>query len=192
MAKKVYSNNLQTPVGLCSLAEEGTKKHIATSRSRLSTTSSPEEMLRLVHELDAHKIKLEMQEQELARTRHELEDSLNMYAELYDFAPVGYLTLGRDSKIQQANLTAAKLLGVDRSRLLGVNFTQFVVPDDYRVIDTLLETVLTRRSPAICEVKLLAGVSQGSRIHPDHFSRKIRIEAAVSDTSHECLSLIHI
>ncbi|MEI7707274.1 MAG: PAS domain S-box protein [Chlorobium sp.] len=186
MAQKVHSNNLQTPVGLCSLAEEGTKKHIATSRSRLSTTSSPEEMLRLVHELEAHKIKLEMQEQELARTRHELEDSINMYAELYDFAPVGYLTLGRDSKIQQANLTAAKLLGVDRSRLLGVKFTQFVVPDDYRVIDTLLETVLTRRSPAICEVKLLAGVSQGSRIHPGHFSRKIRIEAGVSDTSHEC------
>ena len=56
-----------------------------------------------------------MQRDELDRTRIELENSLSMYAALYDFAPVGYLTLGRDSKIQQTNLTATKLLGVDRS-----------------------------------------------------------------------------
>ena len=187
------SSNLQTPVELRFLAEERLKKHPATKRSRLttvvsvlSTSSLPEEMLRLVHELEVHQIELEIQREELARTRLELEESLYMYAELYDFAPSGYLTLGRDSTIQQANLTAAKLLEVDRSCLPGMNFKQFVVPDDYRVIDALLETAFTKRSPGNCEVKLLAAATHGTQIYPDHASRNIRIEAAVSDASHAC------
>jgi len=88
-------------------------------------------LLRLVHELQVHQIELEIQQDELARTRIELEESLGKYTQLYDFAPVGYLTLARDSKILLANLTATKLPGVDRSRLLGMYFKHFVLPDNY-------------------------------------------------------------
>jgi len=85
---------------------------------------------RLVHELQVHQIELEMQNSELQRTRGELETALALYTELYDFAPVGYLTLGVDARIAKINLTGAKMLGVDRSGLRARRFDDFVAPRD--------------------------------------------------------------
>ncbi len=66
---------------------------------------------RLVHELKVHQIELELQNEELKRARDDVEEALARYTDLYEFAPVGYLTLGQDGVIQQANLTGARLLG---------------------------------------------------------------------------------
>ncbi|RPJ10969.1 MAG: histidine kinase, partial [Deltaproteobacteria bacterium] len=63
-----------------------------------------------------------MQNEELRESRAEVEAGLERYTEFYDFAPVGYLTLGRDGAIRQVNLTGARLLGVDRGRLSGRRF----------------------------------------------------------------------
>ena len=68
-----------------------------------------EDLHRLVHELQVHQIELEMQNEELRRSRAEVEAWLERYTELYDFAPVGYLTLGRDGAIRQVNLAGAKI-----------------------------------------------------------------------------------
>ena len=72
---------------------------------------------RLVHELEVHQIELEMQNAELLQARDELEISRNIYAELYDFAPVGYFIFDRHGLIREVNLTGAHLLGIER-RLL--------------------------------------------------------------------------
>ena len=187
MAKK--QNNIKPPASsdLHSLAEERLKnKHLATQFSRLSTTPSPEEMRGLIHELEVHQIELEMQQEELTRTRIELEKSLGKYTDLYDFAPVGYLTLSRDRKILLANLTATKLLGVDPSRLLGMDFKEFILPKDYRAIDTMLETVFSKRVPGNCEVKVLATASQPATTNSDLAIRTFRIDASVSDTQYAC------
>jgi PAS domain-containing protein len=61
---------------------------------------------------------LEMQNEELRGAQVHLETALERYTELYDFAPAGYLTLQPDGTIQQANLAAATMLGIERSRLL--------------------------------------------------------------------------
>ena len=147
---------------------------------------SPAEFQRVVHELSVHQIELEMQQDELVCSRIGLEESLGKYTQLYDFAPVGYLTLGRESKIRQANLTATKLLGVDRSRLLCMHFKQFVLPEDYRIVDALLETVFSKKVPGNCEVRLLASVSQPATDHSDHSLRIVRIDAAISDPFDVC------
>ncbi|MBS1197913.1 MAG: hypothetical protein H6R18_1698 [Proteobacteria bacterium] len=84
---------------------------------------------RLVHELQVHQIELEMQNNELQQSRSELEATLGRYTQLYDAAPVGYLTLTADGLISKINLTGAKLLGVERADLQQRRFASFVVPE---------------------------------------------------------------
>ena len=68
-----------------------------------------------------------MQNEELRRTQKELEASRERYFDLYDLAPVGYLTLSETGQILQANLTAAKLLGLERNALIQMPLTHFIL-----------------------------------------------------------------
>jgi PAS domain S-box-containing protein len=77
-----------------------------------------------------HQIELEMQNEELRRTQAELETSRARYFDLYDLAPVGYVTIGEQGLILEANFTAATLLGVPRGALVKQRLTRFIVPDD--------------------------------------------------------------
>ncbi len=183
----MVKKNPETTNGLRALAEEHLKqKRLSTGVPAQSTLSSPEAMLRLIHELEVHQIELEMQQEELTRTKVEVEAGLARYTELYDFAPVGYLTLGVDSTILQANLTATTLLGVDRSYLLGLPLKQLVLPEEYRVIDHLLETVFTMRTNGYCEVKLLANTFKHPEVNPTLSNRTVRIDAGIGDSENSC------
>jgi len=91
-----------------------------------ATTLSIEEMQHLIHELQVHQIELKTQNEELMKIQRNLEKMHNKYSDLYDFAPVGYLTFGEKSKILEANLTAASLLGIERSALIGKSLTKFI------------------------------------------------------------------
>ena len=79
-------------------------------------------MASLLHELDAHRSELEAQNEELRQAQVALLAARDKYVELYDFAPVGYLTLSGSWEIQDANLTAASLLGIERGKLQGRGF----------------------------------------------------------------------
>lgn len=85
----------------------------------------------LIHELRVHQIELEMQNEELRRTQDALEKSRAHYLELYDFAPVGYLSLNEEGIIVEINLTASKLLGKDRKGIINQRFAKFIA-DDYK------------------------------------------------------------
>src|SRR3990167_10389965 len=78
---------------------------------------SAESAQRLLHELQVHQIELEMQNEALREAREVAESALERFTELYDYAPLGYLTLDRGSVIRQANLAAAGLLGMERGKL---------------------------------------------------------------------------
>jgi PAS domain S-box-containing protein len=117
---------------------------------------SAEEARRLLHELQVHQIELEMQNEELARARAEAEELLRQYTDLYDFAPVGYLTLTRDGTIRQVNLAGASLLGLARGELINRRLGVFVSVESRPAFSVFLEKVFSGGgSKEACEVALL-------------------------------------
>ena len=91
-------------------------------------TANPTEIL--LHELLVHKVELEMQNEELRRAYNELEEARDRYIDLYEFAPVSYITINREGLISETNLTGSTLLGVDRTKLIKRRFSKFVAPQD--------------------------------------------------------------
>ncbi|MDZ4401773.1 PAS domain S-box protein [Prosthecobacter sp.] len=83
---------------------------------------------RTLQELQIHQIELELQNEELKLTKAEVDAGLEKFTDLYDFAPVGYFTLTTDGTIQQVNLTATSMVGVQRSRLVGKRFGLLLAP----------------------------------------------------------------
>ncbi|MBI4969195.1 MAG: PAS domain S-box protein [Rhodospirillales bacterium] len=85
---------------------------------------------KLLHELHVHQIELEMQNEELRHAQAALEESRDRYVDLYDFAPVGYLVLAADGRIETINLAGARLLGSDRKAILRRRFADLVALED--------------------------------------------------------------
>jgi len=143
------------------------------------------ETQRLIHELQVHQIELEMQNAELHQTRCEVESALESYADIYDFTPVGYLTLDRDGNILAANLTAAGLLGIARSRLLGRRFGLFVADDTRQFFSGFLGKVFANRCKETCEVTLATETASTVFVHIEAvaFSSGTECRVAVTDIS---------
>jgi PAS domain S-box-containing protein len=115
---------------------------------------APLEMANLLHELQVHQIELEMQNEELRQARVTLETSQASYADLYDFAPVGYLTLDEDGLILQANLTAALQLGIPRNRLLHCPFPLLAASKDREKLRRHLREVFQSQERQSTEISL--------------------------------------
>jgi len=80
----------------------------------------------------------------LHRSRADLEAVLAEYTSLFELAPVAYLVVGVDGSIRRANSAAARLFGVDASRLFGLRLAAYVVPADVGVFDDVLAAVFGR------------------------------------------------
>ena len=112
----------------------------------------PPETQRLLHELQVHQIELTMQNEELQRARLDVEEGLSRYTDLYEFAPVGYLTLNRAGEIRQLNLTGARLFGLERSHLVGKRLAILVDADSRAVFNTFFAKVFDSGIKETCEV----------------------------------------
>ena len=115
----------------------------------------PEETRRMLHELRVHQIELEMQNEELRRAQEELDASLARYLDLYDFAPVGYITLSEQGIILETNLAAATLLGEPRSNLVKRPFSGFILKEDQDIYYRHRKLLFESGEPQDCELRLL-------------------------------------
>ena len=119
---------------------------------------SPEEMRQALHELRVHQIELELQNEELRRSQAELDAIRARYFDLYDMAPVGYCTISEKGMTLEANLTAATLLGMHRSDMVGQPWTAFIYREDQDIYYRHRKELLSNHSPeatAECELRLL-------------------------------------
>ncbi len=110
------------------------KGPMESGKPRCFGTGSDEDKIQyLQDELDTKQLDLEAKCQALSETLEELEESRNRYAALYDFAPVGYVTIDRKGCIQEINLTGASLIGLERFQLIGMPMYVFVVKSDLKL-----------------------------------------------------------
>jgi diguanylate cyclase (GGDEF)-like protein/PAS domain S-box-containing protein len=116
-----------------------------------STSSSPAALLQ---DLQVHQIELEMQNEELRRTQLALQESRDRYVDLYEFAPVAYLTLTPTALISKINLTGAHLLGEDRRTILHRRFENFVAPEDQVHYHQMMTNLAERQERQSCALSL--------------------------------------
>ncbi|MDP3564508.1 MAG: PAS domain S-box protein [Methanoregula sp.] len=143
----------------------------------------------LIHELQVHQIELEMQAEELRRSHLALEESRDQYLDLYEFAPLGYLTLNEKGLVTAANLTGATLLGIERSTLVKSRFSKFIAESDADVWHHYFRNVLQQEEKQSCTLTLLRGVDslfparlESIRI-PGISDRRPSVRVAISDIS---------
>lgn len=141
------------------LRNRAEKLHALQPEQHDAAGHSPDAVRKLVHELAVYRIELEMQHKELCDSRDELERSLECYRELYDSAPVGYLSIDRHSSILQANSMAVWLLGIEPHRLPGRDFREYIVAEDVVLFDTLISGLARSASSASCEVRIFCSNS---------------------------------
>ncbi|RRQ22347.1 sensor histidine kinase [Thiohalobacter thiocyanaticus] len=127
------------------------------------TSADLSQLQELVHELQVHQLELEMQNRELLETRAQLEAARDRYADLYDYAPVGYLDFDRHGCVLQANITALTLLGGDRAALEGQPFSVFLDKADAPEFFNHLHRVLQYGDRTHCQLRL-GGRAGGSRV----------------------------
>jgi diguanylate cyclase (GGDEF)-like protein/PAS domain S-box-containing protein len=108
-----------------------------------------------LHELLVHQVELEMQNEELRRLQSSLGAERTRYFELFDLAPVGYVTLDDHNLILEANLTAAILLGLPREKLAKLPLGRVIRPEDQDIFYLTRKKLLSGRAAQTCELRLL-------------------------------------
>ncbi|MGE0681953.1 MAG: ATP-binding protein [Candidatus Binatia bacterium] len=151
---------------------------------RMSTV----EVRRLVYELQVTQVDLQLQNEELQQAYAELAAARDRYSDLYDFAPVGYLTLRPEGVILEANLTAARLLGTDRAHLIGSLLFRFLKMEARDTFACYLSQL--KAASNICTCDVAVSQADGSRLWLQLESVAVRDERGVTTQYRTVLSNI--
>jgi PAS domain-containing protein len=149
----------------------------------------------LLHEFQVHKIELKRQNEELRGAQAALEVARDRYQGLYDFAPVGYFSVGVNGLVEEVNLTGAAMLGEERGKVLGRRLAAFVAPEDGDRWALAFRSIVERDEKQTCEVRLRRkglrfasrsptspSASEQRRFSPSWRSRSSR-EAAIASSA---------
>lgn len=131
-------------------AEASISSHLPVSLEALQVN----DIQRLLHELQVHEAELEMQNEELREAQIELAKSHDRFADLYDSAPVGYLTLRSDLTIIRTNRRAAELMGFKPRDLLGKSLSHFVLHESQSTLYLHQQALLKTHAQETCELLL--------------------------------------
>ena len=162
-------------------------------KTRMTFIISPESLTKiwpaLIHALRVHQIELKMQNEELRRIQEELERTKSRYSHLYDFSPVGYLTVNEKGAITEINLTMTLMLGFEREDLIGKMFSHFIMNEDQDIFYRSRQNLMRAEIPEIFELRLLKKdrhpffARMECMILKSGVDESMEIRAAVSDIS---------
>src|SRR5580693_703165 len=116
--------------------------------------SGTHDLQAVLQDLQLHQAELEVQNEELRLAQAELAQAHDRFQDLYDFAPVGYLTFDAKATILEINLTAAKMLGVPRQKILGQKLSHFIARDSQDILHLHRQQVFSDGAPGECELTL--------------------------------------
>jgi PAS domain S-box-containing protein len=191
LSEKGFSQPLtDVHAALASLRSRAQRRQYLVTQG--ADNKEPEEMRRMMQELQVHQIELEMQYEELLLAQTQVQNARAQYVDLYDFAPVGYFTLTEAGLIQHLNLCASKLLGTVRQRLVGRRFALFVAPGSRLEFGQFLTRVLNTTRTLSCELLLqhedgtpFHALLEGLRVEhaPEHAVANAQCRLVVIDTT---------
>ncbi len=164
------------PVSLRDRAERAIADRVL-SRQAFAADTDPR---RLVHELQVHEIELAMQCEELRESRAEVESERARYADLYEFAPTGYLTLSQHGRVIEANLMASIILGTDRATLLRGTLSEHIDQGDRHLLQTCLDSASEATPRVHCELKLAKAPPQVRYVYIEGSPNEDHTEIRVS------------
>jgi PAS domain S-box-containing protein len=166
------------------LNRQKAEKLLIGDKSTKAVPQTEAAILKLIHELDVHRVELEMQNEELRMARDKAESAIEKFTRVYDFAPAGYFTVSQDGTIYELNLTGAGMLGMQRSALVNKSFRQFFKQETWTVFNAFLQKLWKTRSKQVCELKLKPNRALSIFVH---------LEGIVYDKNQHCnLTVIDI
>ncbi len=112
------------------------------------------ECQKLIHEIRVNQINFDHLNKELDHVRKEAQLADEKYTDIYDFAPVGFITLSKPGKIIEINLFGSQLLGNERKHLINRQFGYFVSDETKQIYKRFLENVYKGSAKETCEVDL--------------------------------------
>lgn len=142
-------------------------------RTDFSSQKNVSNIQRIIHELRIYQVEQEIRNLEHHDTRRQLTEARDRYAELYDFAPIAYVTFDNQAHITDLNMAAAKLFGQERELIINQPISHWL-PEDYsqEFIQHLYQVSFSRKK-VVTEIKLR---------RPDHKLLFVRLESiAVRD-----------
>jgi PAS domain S-box-containing protein len=150
-------------------------------KSIVAIERTPEENQQLLREVQLHQGELQAENEKLRRAQAELEAALRRYATLYEFVPVGILTLGPDGAIRWANRTGVQLLGLHTSTPVNRHFGFFLAAETRADFNAFLARVFEGRAEESCEVKIFKESNHAIWAH---------MEAAATADGQECRAVL--
>ncbi|MFP4543848.1 MAG: ATP-binding protein [Candidatus Kapaibacterium sp.] len=175
------------------------KAETTLSEKRLDAQDlSYDDARQMIHELQVQQLELELQNEELVRTQMELESSRKRLSELYNFAPVGYISLDQNGYIREANVTFFKMAGADKNEIINKHFSKFVYKEDQDLFYFYLKDLKNSKKKRIAELRLNKKDTdfyfiklEGSYVGENQTSESL-IRLVASDVSHRKLAEMEI
>jgi len=113
----------------------------------VSGAQSEDRAAHLLHELQVHQAELAQQNESLQEVRDELARSLQRYVDLYETAPVGLLTIDRQSMVLEANRHGRDLLGI--AAPTGTDLLSHLAPESQGLLWQAIAAHPATRSPSL-------------------------------------------